>query len=287
MPRSKAPPTKRARADPPPALDEASLQRAADDALVQTWSARISSGDVTTLDTTTAPSVDGLRLLPLPPADFATFQSLHRTIREKLHGSLTGWGGRDDTSGRERGYGYLPGSELAARHRAASHSMKEYSGAQATADADANRAASMMLDAAGALRLRWRARSAARGVAARCPPICAGAAARSAGRRAAQRTRRAEIPAADLDEPLHDSFGVIIVTVSVAGGSRILLQSRPDAARRRDYASKWRKGARRSERRAEHVPARCARRRWRRESLNMRFGLHSAERGAVQRVGRD
>ena len=51
MPRNKAPPTKRARvADPPPALDEASLQRAADDALVQTWSGRIASGEVTTFN---------------------------------------------------------------------------------------------------------------------------------------------------------------------------------------------------------------------------------------------
>ena len=46
MPRNKAPPTKRARvADPPPALDEASLQQAADDALVQAWSGRIASGE--------------------------------------------------------------------------------------------------------------------------------------------------------------------------------------------------------------------------------------------------
>ena len=111
MPRNKAPPTKRARvADPPPALDEASLQRAADDALVQTWSGRIASGDVTTFNaswTSSAivsaevpnsyvigqtESIDGLRLLALPRADVAVFQSLHRTIREKLHGSLTGWG---------------------------------------------------------------------------------------------------------------------------------------------------------------------------------------------------
>ena len=304
MPRNKAPPTKRARvADPPPALDEASLQRAADDALVQTWSGRIASGDVTTFNaswTSSAivsaevpnsyvigqtESIDGLRLLALPRADVAVFQSLHRTIREKLHGSLTGWGGREDTSGRERGYGYLPGSELAARHRAASHSMKEYSGAQATADADANRAASVMLDVAdlpsdfsGALDRLLEALRAS--LPAKFAPVL-----QPDQLVAAQPNVHGGLRflPPHLDEPLHDGFGVVIVTVAVAGGGRILLQSRPfDAARRRDYSFQMAEGG-------AYVLSGDARNTClhgvladagARESLNLRFGLHSAERGA-------
>ena len=190
-------------------------------------------------------SIDGLRLLALPRADVAVFQSLHRTIREKLHGSLTGWGGREDTSGRERGYGYLPGSELAARHRAASHSMKEYSGAQATADADANRAASVMLDAAdlpsdfsGALARLLEALRAS--LPARFAPVL-----QPDQLVAAQPNVHGGLRflPPHLDEPLHDGFGVVIVTVAVAGGGRILLQSRPfDAARRRDYSFQMAEG---------------------------------------------
>ena len=181
----------------------------------------------------------------------------------KSCGSLTGWGGREDTSGRSAATAICRARELAARRRATLASMKEYSGAQAIADADA--AASVMLDTAdlpsdfeGALARLLEALRAS--LPARFAPVL-----QPDQLVAAQPNVHGGLRFYHLDEPLHDGFGVIIVTVAVAGGGRILLQ-RGRLTRRggATTASRWRKGARvRSERRrAEHVPARRDRRRW-------------------------
>ena len=163
--------------------------------------------------------------------------------------------------------------------------MKEYSGAQATADADANRAASVMLDVAdlpsdfsGALDRLLEALRAS--LPAKFAPVL-----QPDQLVAAQPNVHGGLRflPPHLDEPLHDGFGVVIVTVAVAGGGRILLQSRPfDAARRRDYNFQMAEGG-------AYVLSGDARNTClhgviadagARESLNLRFGLHTAERGA-------
>jgi len=89
-----------------------------------------------------------------------------------------------------------------------------------------------------------------------------------------------------LDEPLHDGFGVVIVTLAVSGNATILLQSRPwDVEARRDYHFPLRAG---------HAYVLCGDVRnlalhgvlsdggsERRESLNLRFGIHASEAGGA------
>jgi hypothetical protein len=58
--------------------------------------------------------------------------------------AMTGWGGTDDRSGRQRCYGYVD-TPLGLQHFAGSHAMREYSGDKAEVDRTANRRASSIL----------------------------------------------------------------------------------------------------------------------------------------------
>ena len=60
---------------------------------------------------------------------------------------MTGWGGTDDRSGRQRCYGYVE-TPLGLQHFAGSHAMREYTGDKAEVDRAANRRASSMLGSA-------------------------------------------------------------------------------------------------------------------------------------------
>ena len=61
--------------------------------------------------------------------------------------AMTGWGGTDDRSGRQRCYGYVE-TPLGLQHFAGSHAMREYTGDKAEVDRAANRRASSMLGSA-------------------------------------------------------------------------------------------------------------------------------------------
>ena len=146
MPRSKSEPSRK-RALPENEVPEASsLQDLVEQAEIDGVRLRMASGDSCELDLE-AP-VNGLARLDLDADDARAFSQLHAAILAKLEERLAGWGGVGDHSGRLRGYGYLPGlKQSEAHHRESVISMREYAGAQAATDAEANRRASVMLDA--------------------------------------------------------------------------------------------------------------------------------------------
>ena len=290
MPRTKVAPSRKRPLEESKSSVEASLldgtANVADlveSAEVSGWRSRIASGSCRPLmpgDTSPA----GLARCDISAADFEIIKQLHTCIGSRLEGSLTGWGGVGDESGRLRGYGYLPISgSLGREHLAASHAMKEYSGAEAAADRAANRRASVSLVASelpaalpDVLRrltdalvplLPRRYRSVVR------PEMLI------AAQPNLHRTRRYLRP--HLDEPLHDGFGVVIVTVAISGHAKILLRSRPwDQSAREEYWFDLAPGqayALSGDARnvcLHGVLADDGREGEARESLNLRFGLH-------------
>ena len=303
MPRAKAQPKRARSPSPPPPTLAAMVESAEIEAVRQ----RLASGAVAAI-TPESPGPSGLVCgFDLPPADFEVLCALHETIKTRAS-RLTGWGGAADDSGRLRGYGYFVGNELSERHHAADTTMRESTGEAATADAAANRRASVLLardecpDGLDATleRLCATLRSAllrATGVEAGAdelvaPGSDAAPAAAVAARAAARQLTPDSLVAAQLnlhegkpylrpplDEPLNDGFGVVIATVAVRGSGRILLASRPWDAEAR--CESWFRLAR-GQCYALSGDARnvcthgvlsdegCERR----ESLNLRFGLH-------------
>jgi hypothetical protein len=162
----------------------------------------------------------------LPTEIMEPLRALHATICHRLEGALTGWGGVSDQSGRTRGYGYLASSELSVAHHARSHAMKEYVGAAADADRAANRRASVLL-ADDELPPDWDAALSAltdlfrphvperyRGLVHPSQLVAA-----QPNLHNAQRFLRPH-----LDEPLYDGFGVVIVTVAIAGEVHTMIE---------------------------------------------------------------
>ena len=244
MPRSKSEPSRK-RALPENEVPEASsLQDLVEQAEIDGVRLRMASGDSCELDLE-AP-VNGLARLDLDADDARAFSQLHAAILAKLEERLAGWGGVGDHSGRLRGYGYLPGlKQSEAHHRESVISMREYAGAQAATDAEANRRASVMLDASDipsgfetalanltraltdVLPAKYRHVLCADELVSCQPNLHRG--------RAYLRPH--------LDEPLHDGFGIVIVTVAIRGSARILLHERPwDAKRRRERWFRLREG---------------------------------------------
>ena len=288
MPRSKAAPTrKRALEDEPPIIPEHSVAALVEAAEVEGYEQRISSGS-SRLHTPTDDTPKGLARAELPDEVFGPLKALHDIICRRVAGDLTGWGGVGDKSGRRRGYGYLASSPIGAEHYQRSHVMKEYNGAEADSDRAANRRASVLLavdelpeklhDALTALTAllrpllpeRYRALIVPAQLVAAQPNLHNG--------------RRFLRP--HLDEPLHDGFGVVIVTIAITGTANILIRARPwDEERREDvhfplaprqvYALSGE--ARNVCLHGVLAPDEGAAR----ESLNLRFGLHSAERGGA------
>ena len=239
----------------------------------------------------------GLLKLSLPAEDHAIFCRLHDDIKARHASKMAGWGGTDDRSGRLRCYGYVRTS-VAERHYTQSHAMREYEGAKAELDREANRRASTMLEAdelpegfdAALARLCAR-------VAKEVPAAYRSAVSPDqlvAAQPNLHNGQRYLKP--HLDEPLHDGFGVVIVTVAVRGAAHVLLQSSSaadgeglapadaDAAARRCFRLD-------AEACEAYVLSGAARNTClhgvlsvegseARESLNLRFGLHSAEPGA-------
>ena len=133
MPRPKAAPSRKRPLDEDAAaalpLDDATIAAEIERAEIEGVESRIASGTCRphTPDELTPAGL--VRIGSITDADFAVFAVLHATICDKLGSQLTGWGGVGDTSGRLRGYGYLPFSSLAEAHYTESHVMKEYTGA--------------------------------------------------------------------------------------------------------------------------------------------------------------
>lgn len=231
MPRAKAAPTrnnKRPLEEEDPAALVAQVVAGAEAAEIANVRERISSG-ACALHKIGDKWPSGLvRLGAIASEDLETFTTLHTTICSRLGARLTGWGGVGDKSGRLRGYGYVPNSDLAAAHSAEGHVMKEYEGSStAQDDRAANRLASIQLSPADmppdfdqalerlleAIRPqvdeRYRAVLFAEKLVAAQPNLHRG--------KAYLRPH--------LDEPLHDGFGVVIVTIAIDGDATILVRS--------------------------------------------------------------
>ena len=289
MPRTKsAPSRKRALEAEAGALEEAvDVADLVETAEIDGFTTRIQSG-ACQLHTASKDEPEGLVRTELSDAIFTPLKELHELIQRRLASSLTGWGGVGDNSGRRRGYGYLANSSLAAEHFERSHVMKEYTGAEAEADRDANRRASVLLtddelpqNLHEALRLltaqlrpllpeRYRHVVTPENLVAAQPNLHNG-----------KRYLRPH-----LDEPLHDGFGVVIVTVAIVGSARILLRVRPwDPSARSEWwfplhAREAYALSGESRNVCLHgVLAEAGSEGGRRESLNLRFGLHTAWRG--------
>ena len=290
MPRAKAAPSRKRALDPaqrdesPP--DEAELRELVERAEIDGVKRRIASGAAREINFADPPPVEGLARITLDERDMRALCALHARILERLDERLASWGGVGDKSGRQRGYGYLPGGSMAEAHfRSGSIKMREYEGEDEAADVAANERASVMLDASELPDDLERAlESVASSIASHLPARYASFVRPSllvAAQPNLHRERHYLRP--HLDEPLHDGFGVVIVTVAVKGDASILLAQAPwDAERRRDYFFALRQGqayALASDARnlclhgvLADAPSR--------ESLNLRFGLHDAERGA-------
>jgi len=215
----------------------------------------------------------------LPKEIFAPLAELHALIGRRLEGALTGWGGVEDISGRRRGYGYF-----SQAHYSRQHTMREYVGEAAESDRVANRRASVLL---AEEELPPNTHAALQSLTELLSPLLP-ARYRDvvkpemlvAAQPNLHNGRRYLRP--HLDEPLHDGFGVVIVTIGIRGRSSILLRSRPwetDALERWFPLSSGEAYALSGDARnvclhgvladneSEH-----------RESLNLRFGLHATER---------
>ena len=297
MPRSKSAP-KRKLNEEPSSLDEESLlakvQAGVEEAEIDRWQ-RI----IETEAECAFPAIEpiGLARIEVSADDVAVLRELHRTICEGVQ--PTGWGGVGDKSGRLRGYGYFAGVPISEEHFSAGQSILEYTGADAERDRDANRRASCLLSAAclpSALdatleRIASQLRSV---LPKRFTPVL-----RVEQLVAAQPNlhngRRFLKP--HLDEPLHDGFGIVIVTVGIQGSASILLSDGP-ATRSPDESSASERRVRRdlhfrlgpgqayaladdARNKCVHgvlADVDCAQR----ESLNLRFGLHRAGRSGHQ-----
>ena len=296
MPRAKAAPKRARSPEPEEPVSAAALEAAVESAEVAGVLERLPPGGRCT--EVTAASTGPTGLVPafdLPSPDAEAFCELHELIKARTQ--LTGWAGAADLSGRLRGYGYFEGKDLSEKHFCTSMSMKEYDGAAAAADRAANRRASILLRADelpagfdGALgRLCECLRSALLREASEGD---AAAAAAGGLHRYAEELTASRLVAAQpnlhagrrylrphLDEPLHDGFGVVIVTVGVRGSGRILLSAWPwDAERREERWFALARGqcyALSGVARNECLHGVMADEGGEeRESLNLRFGLH-------------
>ena len=301
MPRSKAQPTRNDLKRPrEPAEDEEGIDPAivakvvegAEAAEISKVKERIASGECAAHQEGDAWPHGLVRFGALGAESLAVFSALHTLICDRLGAHLTGWGGVGDKSGRLRGYGYMPNSAIAAAHYAESHVMKEYVGHETeTQDRDANRRASVLLTAAdlpegleAALeRLLAVLRPA---VDPKYRPVLV-----PSNLVAAQPNlhRGKAYLRPHLDEPLHDGFGVVIVTIAIAGGASILIRAGPSGegaaagalkeccfplARGEAYALSGE--ARNTCLHGVLADDASATR----ESLNLRFGLHAKDAGA-------
>ena len=290
MPRTKAAPSRKrplddddvAAAPAVPTDDE--VAQLVEDAEISALSARIADGSCRERVLSDA-EPEGLVRLTLSDAIIGPLRELHESIKRRV-GALTGWGGKHDASGRLRGYGYLAASQLARRHYEASHAMREYDGDAADADREANKRASILLAEEelpeglhSALALlteqlrpllppRYRGVVVPEQLVAAQPNLHNG-----------KRYLRPH-----LDEPLHDGFGVVIVTVAVAGRAKIVLRERPagpDAPAREVWFALGAGEAYALSGDARNVYlhgvlGEADEEGAKRESLNLRFGLHAA-----------
>ena len=284
MPRTKAEP-KRKREDEPAAAAPVNVAELVEAAEIEAYETRISNGASRLHQPVDAMPEGLVRTEALSSDIMGPLRALHELICRRLAGDLTGWGGVGDASGRRRGYGYLASSSVAREHYECSHVMKEYEGIDAEKDRAANRRASVLLaedelppnlhDALAmltelirpSLPSRYREVMTPMQLIAAQPNLHNG--------------RRYLRP--HLDEPMHDGFGVVIVTVAISGAANILIRSRPwDEARRDDLHFPLSPGeayALSADARNVCLHGVLSDEGVARESLNLRFGLHSAARG--------
>ncbi|KAL1528649.1 hypothetical protein AB1Y20_009987 [Prymnesium parvum] len=292
MARGKARPVKRPRADsgetngrPPAVPVDALTPSLLEHAEVERLRALLASGGAGRLAAGVPPPVQGLCRGTLADPELAALTALHRRICERLEGSLAPWGGVDDQSGRARGYGYFPGTLGEAFFSGASTlSMRELRGAKAAEDREANRRASVMLhgedlpeeclDAVERVCAQLRPSLPSRYRAVLCRENLVAAQPNLHNGQAYLRPH--------LDEPLHDGFGIVIVTLAIQGSADIILRAQPwDPVAQREFWFELSPGdayvlcgeARNTcvhgvlaHEGSEH-----------RASLNLRFGLHSRD----------
>ena len=200
-------------------------------------------------------------------------------------------GGSDDKSGRERGYGYLqravaPAAVAESHFSQGTAGMKEYTETKAEVDRAANKRASVVLsdeEAPGVEAMLERLTTSIRPLipeqyrAVMHPSQLVAAQPNLHNGQGYLRPH--------LDEPLHDGFGVVIVTVAIVGSASIIIRSRPwERTAGSEYQFKLDEGqcyvlsgaSRNTCLHGVLSDRGCTQR----ESLNLRFGLHTA-RGVV------
>lgn len=196
----------------------------------------------------TTPGLSGLARFDLAQEDLRFLKSLHELIKERLGRNMNGWGGIRDMSGRRRGYGYFPSTLGEGHFEVGIGSMKEYNGADTVADSQANARASVMLtleeveeeaskdgpDLSQWRRTQRQGEGSLRDVINRlgsslqaCIPPQYAPYLSFENLVAAQPNihgGNGYLPP-HLDEPLHDGFGIVIMTVAVRGDAHIILQT--------------------------------------------------------------
>ena len=217
----------------------------------------------------------------LQPEWLGPLTALHKLITKRLRTSLAGWGGIGDKSGRQRGYGYFGSNPLSLAHYNTGQTMKELSGADAEADRAANRAASVVLDDSELPDGLDEALEAVTGRLRMLLPDKYKEYCRKEYLIAAQpnlhRGKRFLRP--HLDEPINDGFGIIIVTIAISGNAKILMKTRPWAENSMDGWFPLSQGEAyclSGDARNLCLHGVLAEGDEERESLNLRFGLHSA-----------
>lgn len=248
--------------------------------------------------------VQGLGLVTLDDDTFASLESLHQTILEKLRGRLTAWAGVGEGDERLRGYAFLPSSMgKFGKTRLAQAGLSFHSAAKHGKDAADDKAANLR----SCVRLKEEdvddeMREALESVARRVESVLADkykSVARLECLEALQpnlHNGKDHLPP-HLDHPLNDGFGVVIVTLCVAADANILIvpesqNTKPywfhakrkqayilsgTARNQCDHGVVCPLASTRSSHR--HSDAERSTLQGGRQSLNLRFGLHSKHKG--------
>lgn len=241
-------------------------------------------------------AINGLAKMPLPPEVLSSMSEIHNHVKEEVtKANMVPWAGLGEDTTRLRAFGFLGVNSL---NRLDDSGVRLYAAEKVGVDAKKDEAANR--SAITVLKGEWNARGfqAANGLIDALRP--------SGGCIQFDMLRAEELVAyqpnlhngarhlaAHLDWPRHEGFGKVIVTVAIKGGATILLiggTSNQDESSGGEAAQPaWRFHLNEGE---CYVLSGCARSRClhavladdgeesvggQRESLNLRFGLHTAE----------
>jgi len=213
--------------------------------------------------------LNGLARFDLYAEDVRLLSMFHELIKDRLGRNLNGWGGVGDKSGRRRGYGYFE-SSLGEEHFANGVVMKEYSGSEVELDKNANQRASILLTeedleeaamaspeahASNKKRMKGQQGQDEVGIRGAISRLAASLQAKVPPQYSQFLTLENLVAAQPnihggnaylpphLDEPLHDGFGIVIVTIAITGKAHIILQTDSwDSVKKKDFCFRLKEG---------------------------------------------